>query len=313
MKKLIIILLSLALCLTGCSTDALSGYIKAFRKTKSISSGRLQLEASVDMDFQLDQLTAEQQGTVQNLEHMDFASEVTYDFREEADRMIAKSYGNFGGMGIDSTFYLEGDKMNLYLPMLGGYLDLPEAEDQDENEVFRDFSKLSEPVLAKFLELLTAEDIMKGKRTYITTKDGQIKTTVYTVNMSEEQLKQLMEETIRIIEEDNIDLGKMFGIDTDQTDIPKELRKWKDRFALSGFTSTAYVDFDGRLVKQDLTAELTFKKEQSSMAPIGLRISGIITFSGLGEKQAMDFPEVTEDMYLEDGWSLEYRNIHIVN
>jgi hypothetical protein len=247
--------------------------------------------------FSLDQLTVDEIKSVENLEHMDFTTSVTYDKTER--KTIAQNYGNIGGVGIDSTLYVDKSNVDLYLPILNGYYNLNNSEKQSEYEASAKFAKIFDPILTKFVDLLTKEDIMKGKRTYITTADGQIKTTVYTVTMNENQLKQLMEEFIQLIEKEDIDFGQILDIDMGDIDVPKEMSKWIDSFTLTSFSSTAYVDFDGRLVKQELTAELAFREDGSSKGPDKLKVSEMITFSGLGEKQDMEFPEITQDMYLE--------------
>jgi hypothetical protein len=302
MRKLVTLLFCIALCFTGCSADALSGYIKALKKTGSIPNGSLKFEATVDMDFNLNNLTANEIKSVKNLEHMEFSTETNYDCSNDDCKIIAQSYGNVGGVGVDSTLYIDGEEVNLHVPILGGYMDLSQADYQSEYEASEKFPQVFESVMNKFMDLLTQKDIMKGKRTYITTEDGQIKTTVYTVHLTEEQLKQLFEEAIRMIEQEDIDFEKITNIDMDDIDIPKEMNKWKDSFTLSDFSSTAYVDFDGRLVKQDMTADIAVKEEGASKGPVRIQVSAEITFSGLGEKQDLEYPEISQDMYLEEGW-----------
>lgn len=302
MKRLLCLLIISVILLAGCSRDALTGYTEALHKTGSIPRGRLKVETVVDMDFNLDNLTVEEINAVRYLEHMDYICEITYDDSKDPKEALAKAYGNVGGLGMDGTVYIKGDRVDLYLPMLGGYLDLSKPELKEKLVAGEDFTKLFRPVINKFLELLSAKDIIKGKRTYITTGDGQIKTTVYTVQMNEEQLLSLVEEVARIMETENINVGDLIGVNIEIDDVTEAMRDWKEHFSLSGFTSTAYVDFDGRLVMQDFELDISLKDANTTKGPVRIRTSGKVTFSGLGEAQRIDIPEVTPDMYLEEGW-----------
>ncbi len=302
MKRLLCLLFTMAVLLSGCSQDSLTGYTEALHKTGSISRGRLLVENVVDMDFNLDNLSVEEIKGVRYLEHMDFNCDITYDNSRNQKESIAKAYGNVGGLGIDGTVYTKGERVDLYLPMLGGYLDLSKPELENKLATVDAFTKLFEPVMNKFLELLTTKDIMKGKRTYITTGDGQIKTTVYTVQINEEQMLLLVDEVARIMETEKINVGDLIGMDIEIEDVTEAMAHWKEQFILSAFSSTAYVDFDGRLVMQDYELDLNFKDADTTKGPVRIRISGKVTFSGLGEAQVIDIPEVTPDMYIEEGW-----------
>ena len=302
MKRLLFLLLASALFLSGCSGDALTGYTKAAQKTGSIPNGKFQIKTSVDMDFNLDNLTVEEIKDIKYLEHMDFNCEVTYADNKDHKKALAQCYGNVGGLGIDAEIYVNGDHVDLYLPMLGGYLNLTDAAYQEKLNASEKFGELFEPMIDKFLELLTTKDIMKGKRTYITTEDGQIKTTVYTIQMNEEQILSLVDETARIMESENINVCELFGMDIEINEVTEAMQNWKKYFILSGFSSTAYVDFDGRLVMQDYELDITFKNADTTKGPVRIQMSGKITFSGLGEAQEIELPVVTPEMYIEEGW-----------
>lgn len=302
MKRLLVLLLLTVFCLSGCSGDALTGYTEALKKTGSIRGGKLQVDTAVDMEFNLDNLTVEEIKDIKYLEHMDFSCEVTYDDSEDNKKAMSRCYGNIGGLGIDAKVYVNGEQVNLYLPMLGGYLNLTDAAYQDKLKASEKIGELFEPLINKFLELLTTKDIIKGKRTYITTEDGQIKTTVYTVQVNEDQMLGLIEETTRIMESEKINIGEFLGMDIEIKDVIEAMQDWKEYFILSGFTSTAYVDFDGRLVMQDYTMEMTFKDAATTKGPVRIKISGKVTYSGLGEAQEIEVPKVTPDMYVEEGW-----------
>lgn len=207
--------------------------------------------------------------------------------------------------------------------MFGGYVDLEQYQDktvQDDDlesksdsddgqegllDEYKNTGDEFQPIADKFMELLTDKDVMKGERTYITTEDGQIKTTIYTVNLDETQLKELFNEAIYILAIQEISLGTLGnqGItDKDKEDLFAEIEKLTEELTLENFSSTAYVDFDGRLVKQDVELELAINNGGQPGTLNWVKVAVNITNSGLGEKQDMEFPEVTEDMLLEEGW-----------
>lgn len=306
--------------MAGCSKDALTGYLSALEETSNIPSGKKQVEVSINMDFNKVNMSAEDLDKIKYLEHMDFTLEVTHDVVDYDEKAIIKGYADIGGLGIDATLYADGENTYLYIPMLGGYVDLEQYQDttvpnddlgiktdsddgqEGQWEDYIDQGEEFQPIIDKFTELLTDKDVMKGERTYITTEDGQIKTTIYTVNLNETQLKELLREAVYTLTTQEISNSIPIISKEDKTDFLSEIDKMTEEFTLENFSSTAYVDFDGRLVRQDMELEIAIKNDGESGSLNRINVTVNITNSGLGEKQDMEFPEVTEDMLLEEGW-----------
>ena len=320
MRKMIVILLCMVFAMAGCSKDALTGYLSALEETSNIPSGKKQVEVSINMDFNKVNMSAEDLDKIKYLEHMDFTLEVTHDVVDYDEKAIIKGYADIGGLGIDATLYADGENTYLYIPMLGGYVDLEQYQDttvpnddlgiktdsddgqEGQWEDYIDQGEEFQPIIDKFTELLTDKDVMKGERTYITTEDGQIKTTIYTVNLNETQLKELLREAVYTLTTQEISNSIPIISKEDKTDFLSEIDKMTEEFTLENFSSTAYVDFDGRLVRQDMELEIAIKNDGESGSLNRINVTVNITNSGLGEKQDMEFPEVTEDMLLEEGW-----------
>ncbi|HKL79022.1 MAG TPA: hypothetical protein VJ888_01155 [Mobilitalea sp.] len=306
MRKILVLILGMILILTSCSSSDLDNYIEAVRKTSSINSGNKKIEFSVDMDFNLDNLTANELKTVRYLEHMEFSTDIIYDRNSASPQAISKTYTNVAGIGMDCIVYVNGDSVCMYIPALGGYIDLTSEEYEDWVTTSKDFSTVFQPVLDKFLELISDEDVMKENRTYITTDDGQIKTTVYSVNVNSEQLQKLMDELVVQIDSLDISIETLLNKNLannalEGIDLTREMRIWQDLFSMESFSYTTYVDFDGRVVQQDLDLTLVINNDDTTKGPVRIEVSAVITNSGLGQKQQIDFPEITQDMYLEEG------------
>ncbi|HKL79895.1 MAG TPA: hypothetical protein VJ888_05595 [Mobilitalea sp.] len=306
MRKMLVLILGMVLILTSCSSSDLENYIEAVQKTSSINSGNKKIEFSVDMDFNLDNLTTNELKTVRYLEHMEFSTDITYDRNGASTQAISKTYTNAAGIGMDCIVYVNGDSVCMYIPSLGGYVDLTSEEYEDWVTTSKDFSSVFQPVLDKFLDLISDEDVMKENRTYITTDDGQIKTTVYSINIDNEQLQKLMDELV--IQIDSLDISLETLLEKylednalDEINLTSEMKIWQELFSMESFSYTTYVDFDGRVVQQDLDLALVINNDEANNGPVRIKVSAVITNSGLGQKQQIEFPEITQDMYLEEG------------
>lgn len=307
MKKASIIL-ALLLLLTGCSTDDLGDYKKAIEKTNSIERGNVNVSVTTNIEFVTEGLTESQKRDLSYFDQIEFDMKAQYDSTDGTDRVIASSYYNFGGMGFDSTFYIDGSNMYMKMPIIDGYISFnPENLDKQKSFVINEdsYDTIFKSILEKWNELLKQEDVFKGKKTYLLTEEGQIKTTTYTIEASEEQLKALGDEMVRVIKEEGIIVAFLKeGFkgqeieDINEEEVLTTIEGYVARLVLEGFKGVAYVDFDGRLIKEEYKLQLGWTDSKKG-EPRSVEIAFSTEHSKLGEEQVFDFPTIEEDEWID--------------
>lgn len=309
MKKGIMLLMVLMLLITACTTDNLSDYKNAIKKTEEIDKGRMNLSIKTALEFKTEGLTDSQIRDLSYFEQMEFAMDVQYDDSSDKEKVIAKSYCNFGGMGFDMGFYFNGEKAYMKMPIIEKYMSLDDFDTTKQEEQLNgeSYENLFQPILNKWNELLQQENVFKGKKTYVLTDEGQIKTTTYTIEASEEQLKAIGDELIRVIKEeevvesfirDGMKNNNFSGVeDIDPAIVIKHMEEYVERMVLESFKGTAYVDFDGRLIKEIYEVQINWLDAKKG-EPISVNIEFENNYSHLGEEQVFEFPTVKEDEWI---------------
>lgn len=305
MKRLWLSLGLTLLLLTGCTSDALGDYQKASVETGKVSRGNLKIDLNLKTKFMTEGLTMAEMNDLSYFDEIEFSMNVLYDSSKEPKRAIAWNYYNFGGMGLDSVFYMNGQEMYMKIPIADGYVNLKDQAGEAQNlELFPEegFNKVFEPIKEKWNEVLNQEDVFKGKKTYILTDKGQIKTTTYSIEASEEQLKAIGDTLIKTVEDQNLieKLATEIGSDTnvDRAFYLEQMQSYMNKIVLVGFKGDAYVDFDGRLVKEAYTISLGLKDPKKG-EPSTMDIAFVVEHLSLGEEQIFEFPIVQEDEWLD--------------
>jgi len=193
------------------------------------------------------------------------------------------------------------------MPVQDKYIDMSDQLTIEDTETTEDieFTSIIEPILAKWKEILSNEDILRGQKTYIMTEAGQIKATTYYITIDYEQLAILSEKVIEQLTQEDvlayfIDGSELTQEQTDET--IAHIRTLLLRAEIVSFDGTAFVDFDGRMVKQTFDFELDFGEgEPGDMTSI--KCSFTMEKKELGEPQTFNFPTIRDDqwVYSEDG------------
>ena len=208
MKRLIIAIFTLLLAISfaGCSFDSLGDYKKAAEKTEQIEKGQMSGEFTVVTEFNTDGMTEEQIKELNYFKDMKGSFSATYD--DAAEKGIFRNYLNFGGLGFDFDIFMNQDEVFMKLPVLGKYMKLDEMqspmikEQQGAGEQSLISKETQDELSAKWLGMLTKEDVFKGKDIVLTTPDGEVKTTEYTIKLNDEQIKSLASDSIDIVSKD---------------------------------------------------------------------------------------------------------------
>ena len=207
MKKLMIAILALVLAaaLISCSFDSLEGYKKAAEKTEQMKKGRTEGEFSLVMDFNTSGMTEEQIKELNYFKNIKGSFNVAYD--DELEKGIFRYYLNLGGLGFDLDLFVNGEEIFMKLPVIGKYMRLSEikeymADTQGEGKSEVISGETQDAIKEKWLGLLNKEDVFKGKDTVLTTPDGEVKTTEYTIRLNDEQIKSLAEYSMDLLSKD---------------------------------------------------------------------------------------------------------------
>lgn len=282
--KLFIVLLVFILVI-GCSDQSYEEYQNAVEKTENLESGKYTIEIEYQTNYNAEELTVEEFKELSNYSSIKFSG--TNVFNQLEDQM--HFYGNLesGSLGLDLEYYQQDDKEYIKIPILGKYIDLNDLnmesitegisfngnETMEMNfneEVFEEIGNL-------WTEAIQTENVFKGEKSFLETPDGDVKVTEYTIDFSDELLKELMKETTVILElSDEVEL--------------------MDQFTINTFNYTAYVDIDGFIIKEEFLIDY-------SIMDIVAVDSGYFRFDitnyDINKEQNIEMPEIKDTMILD--------------
>lgn len=307
MKKLLLIIITLllAVSLAGCGANNLEDYKKAVEKTDQIQKGRTAGEFSLEMNFNTEGMTEEQIKQLNYFKRMSGGFDVVYD--DEAEKGIFRNYMNFGGLGFDYDIYVNGNEVFMKLPIIGKYMKLDEMQAQMDSAQYEEMELISEEsqkaISEKWLGILRDEDIFKGRDIVLTTPDGEVKTTEYTIKLNDEQIKSLAAYSADILSKDEklkenyrkyIQENVEHMEDKSLEQVFSDLKDNMMEFTVESFNYTGYVDIDGYLVNE--TVEFSMKSENSGKAAME-RFSFRLDVKNwdINRAQKFEFPELTEE------------------
>lgn len=310
MKRIILLITAALLVVSpaGCSTDSLEAYRKAAQKTDDIKMGRTSGEFTVALDFSTEGMTEEQIKELNYLRNIKGNFSTVYD--RNGEKGIYRNYLNLGGLGFDFDLYMNREEAFMKLPIIGKYMRIDEfVKDQQESESApKTVSRVSQAAISeKWLDLLKKEDVFKGKDIILTTPDGEVKTTQYTIALKDEQVKSLASDCIKILSSDeevkknyesflqkNVKSLKEISFEKMMSDMEKNL----DNYKLESFSYNAYVDIDGYIVNERV--ELALKAAGSGTSGMtGLSYKLEIKNWDINKKQNFEFPVLTEENTLK--------------
>ena len=308
MKKLMIAILALVLAaaLISCSFDSLEGYKKAAEKTEQIKKGRTEGEFSLVMDFNTSGMTEEQIKELNYFKNMKGSFNVAYD--DELEKGIFRYYLNLGGLGLDLDLFVNGEEIFIKLPVIGKYMRLSEmkeymADKQGEGKSEIISGETQDAINEKWLGLLKKEDVFKGKDTVLTTPDGEVKTTEYTIRLNDEQIKSLAEYSMDMLSKDKkleenyekyIGKNVEFLRDTPLEKLLSDMKENIKKYTVESFGYTAYVDIDGYIVNEKVGITLEVDNaEPASVSRFSYELD--IKNWDINKEQEFDFPALTDE------------------
>ncbi len=312
MKRKITIILTLLLIslmlLTACNTNNLAEYKKAFDKTEGITKGQTLGEFTITTEINQDGLTAEEMKELNYVKDMESSFSVMFD--ESAEKKIIRNYMNFGGLGYDFEVYINREEMSLKLPVVGKYLRIDEKMISENEEYYHAGAKIisdgtKTEFTKKWLSLMNQEDVFKGKNIVLTTPDGEVKTTEYTIKLNDEQLKTLVKDSAEILLKDeslkafyekniNINTGTEEIVNKSFEEFINDILRGAEEFNVENFSYKALVDIDGYIVNQIIDISLKAIDAQRE-GVIGIHYNLDIKTWDINKDQNFEFPVLTDD------------------
>lgn len=307
MKRIIgagMMIIGIAVILTACSGTDLETYQAAVNETNSYEQGETAMRLDAEVVFNEEGTTLQEQRELSYYEDIQFHISSRYDATDNQLKYISDTYYNFGGLGFDMTMHTDGTDTLIELPIMNKYIRFEPDVQQDSAENAEKQLEIFDRIVAKWNEVLSEEDVFSGQKDYVMTDKGQIKTTTYTIHINDAQFGMLKEAVLEIIEDEELiesllSQGEAYGGETaDVNEIQAHLYELLEDMTLVAFEGEAFVDFDGRLVKQTMVLDIENDTADKGQVKT-MHIEYEINYDNLGIDPEIVFPEVDEADIIE--------------
>ncbi|WP_432662927.1 hypothetical protein R9X47_20360 [Wukongibacter baidiensis] len=311
MKRVLLVLLSviLIISLVACKKNDFDAYIKAVNKTNEIKRGQESINYKMNIDFDTEGLTSEE---IKDLKYFkNFESKFNLTFDNDLNKTIGRNYFNFGGLGFDMTFYNNGKESFIKMPILGKYLVLDEKlmgnylEDKDiKNEGKECISeKTIEELGQNWIDTIKRDDVFAGKDSVMTTPEGEVKVTEYTIKLTGEQFKKLLTESGDILLKDKelketieayVRKSVKEELDFNFNDAISNFKEAIKESKFENLSYIAFIDIDGYIVKEKIEFNIRFTGEKHE-GMNGFEYYLEMNRWDIEKEQEFKFPELTEE------------------
>ncbi len=315
MKRVFLILLSVVLIisLVACKKNDFDSYIKAVNKTNEITRGQQAINFKMNIDFDTVGLSSEE---IKDLSYFkNFQSKFNLTFDNDSNKTIGRNYFNFGGLGFDMTFYNNGEKSFIKMPILGKYLVMDEKlmgnylKDKDvENEEECISENTIEELGQKWIDTIKGEDVFAGKDSVMTTPEGEVKVTEYTIKLTGEQFKKLLTESGDILLNDKklketieeyVRKAAKEEFDFDFDEVMNNFKEGIEESEFENLSYIAFIDIDGYIVKEKMEFNIRFIGEKYEEMN-GFEYYLETNRWDIEKEQKFEFPELTEENTMDN-------------
>ncbi len=312
MKKILLIALSFALItsLAACAVNDFEAYMTSLDKTTNIVRGQQSMNFGMDIDFDTTGLTTDE---IKELNYIkNFHSEFNLTYDDEVKKIIARNYLNFGGLGFDTVLYDDGEKTFIKMPVVGKYLVLDEdflqryIDDANNGEQYIS-NKSIEEIQKKWVDAINRDDVFSGKESIMSTPDGDVKVTEYTIKLTGEEFKNIINESANILASDEILRNTIESyiekraddkINIEYHKILKNFKQAMEEGEIKDLKYIAYIDIDGYIVKENIEFEMKFNSSDENKIK-SFKYFLETNLWAIEKEQEFDFPELTEDNTLD--------------
>ncbi|WP_105615862.1 hypothetical protein [Vallitalea okinawensis] len=297
MKRIVALILLLSIFLTSCQVkEPLRSYSEAIERTEAVDQGQSFISIEVE-------------NTYREGKEIDFGDQLQfqiysqYDFTDSKNEQLeTHSYIDVGDLGMDFSFYLKGNDIFIKLPFDENYLIIHDNTMNQEVATMQDeeiFTIIFQPFMEKWLEVLQEENVVRGEKTIMTTEDGDVKATKYTIQLNEEQLQTLVTVLSSILKSNSelilstVNNYAEFVLTEEEfiqliDDLKSELLK-----SDMSITAMSYINADGFVI--DTSIEYTVLYENAEM-PLKSQVYTIrMEQWDIYNEQDFNFPELTDD------------------
>ncbi|WP_202709590.1 lipoprotein [Sporosalibacterium faouarense] len=308
MKRILMFLMVLvtALSLVACGEEDMATYKNAVNKTNEIMRGQSSYEITVNQEFNIDGLTPEEIKDINYFKKM--VLESRSQFNSDKKKVIAHNYSNFGGMGFDTDFYMNNDEVFMKMPIIGKYMNLQgllKKEDDEANEQI-----ISQDTIQKikdnWIGILNEEDVVSGEKSLLSTEEGEVKATLFSISLTDKQIKKLVNNTINdLLDDNNLTrmMEKFVNYEEKSISLDEIVNKIRESISSSNITDfkyQVYIDIDGCIVQSNMTMEIEYPDAEIGEIK-SQEINMITNVWDIEEEQSFNFPSLTEDNTLQQG------------
>lgn len=306
MKKTTITLLVLTLMLAGCGTSDLVSYREAVALTKSYDKGVSNISQTLNLTFNEEGLSEEAIRDLSYYEKIDIAMTTRYNTEGNDSVVTSDIYYNLGGLGFDMTYYLNRDEFLMKIPILDKYVRREDLTGKETPNVSSNNlqAEAIQTMVERWNEVLGEEDVLSGSKAYVMTDKGQLKTTTYTITIDDAQFRGLKNAFLDVLADPAtakafLANGEPFiKGEMNVEEIQGHITDLVTKLTLESFEGKAYVDFDGRLVRQVFDAKLrNTTTAPGEVATMTLRYE--IDFDQLGTASPIQWPTISDEEMLE--------------
>ena len=317
MKKVILILIisTLIISTIGCTQSDLENYKAAMDKTDSMSKGSSIMEIESRTKYNTEGLNEEFTKMLSKFENTKITVKSYFD--NDIKKSKDEGYLVIGGLGYDLNIYSVDEKYYvepLFLDLKDKkYIELDLEEMVTEGEKSEDLFKA---FAIKWSEIIKEDNVMKGKKVLISTDDGEVKSREFTIDLKDEQLKELLLYFIEEVEKndeymDFIEEGMYFTNEEEKLTEDEQKEKYKVIFTeLKNFIINAknmklyykaYIDIDGYVVQEDI--KFSFENETVGSGEFeSIKFEMVNQYTNIEKEQSIDFevPSLQESIKLGD-------------
>jgi hypothetical protein len=282
--KIFVVLLVFILGIS-CSDQSYEEYQQAVEKTENLESGKYSIEMEYQTNFNEEELSVEEFKALSNFSNLKFSGANVFNHQNKS----IEFYGNLegGNLALDLEYFQAGEKKYLKIPILGKYLDLNDSNieklsqemtfDVNENININIDEEVFEKIGSLWTDAIQEENVFKGEKSLLETPDGDIKVTEYSIELSDKLLKELVKETMIILE------------------ISNEV-ELMNQMTIQNFDYKAFVDIDGFVIKEDFAMDYLI--EDIAEVDSGHFKFEIINYD-LNKVQDINIPEIKDTMLLD--------------
>ena len=263
---LVVILVLLSGCQSGTDLDA---YRAAVEKTDAATAGKSEFKLTINNEFHLKESTPESQKAMAFFERIVFSTATRFD----ETRIQSDLYLNFGGIGFDAAYYRDGELEFTKLPLVGKYMKLDEMDPgmAIDSELLESF----DPIGEEWLRMMREENIFKGKRHVLSTADGDVKVTRFSIELTDEQIQQGLALIADVIEENEKEIlaSGFFGESSQENghQLIQEAAENVRSVRFEDFVYTTDIDIDGYVIQSEFLGTLKVGDGEDMITRVAVR------------------------------------------